>query len=383
MSSFFLRPSSFVLLVLRPSSLRPSSLVLRPLVLLLRCAFDVVFRRKRRRRTRAQGCRDDPGRIGVRPAVVEVAVGGLERPVREEEQILAVGVERRLDVVEVPGRDLTANPTRDVEDEHRRVARAGGASCPREPSRIGRPPERQRLQLSVRHPGRALVHVDDPSLRDLDDADLHRLVDEGQASAVGRPLRRISEPGAQRGDRAFGAGAVGRPQRQLVLAGPIAPIRQRLAVGRPARIALGDARTAREAHHRAVLRGHAEDLATRAERRALARRRHAGRRDAVGDLHAASLERRAIGDDLHRDFRHLVGRQVEQVQAVAGDKHDVGWPQRRRGHVVVLEVRDLPHGAASSHHAPRCSASGPRRGPTESRPCRRATSGTRPRRRFS
>ncbi len=161
-----------------------------------------------------------------------------------------------------------------------------------EPPRVGRPLQAKRLESRMRNPVRALIDLSGTVRRRVVDPDSHRLIDERQLLAVRRPLRWIAEAGPERGDALLGARAVGRTERQLVLAAAIAPVGHGLPVGRPARIALRHTRRARHVDHRAEFRRHREDVAARLEDGALAGRRH--RRPLMSDSTFAVLGRSVV-----------------------------------------------------------------------------------------
>ena len=174
-------------------------------------------------------------------------------------------------------------------------------------------------------------------------ANLHRLVDERDLLAVRRPVGRVAEPGAERGDLRFRPGAVGRPQRQLVLAAAIAPVRDGLSVRRPSRVPLGDARRAGHVDDRAELGRHGEDIAARFEGGSFAGRRHRTAADERLGLRRARPQRRLVGDDADGHFRDFLGRQIHQVQAAARLVDDRVGPDRRKRDVEVADVGHLAH----------------------------------------
>ena len=196
-------------------ALSPSFALVLVLVLVLVVALDVVAGGKRRGDVLAQRHRHDAGRIGIRPAVVEVAVDRLEGTVREEVEILAVGIEDGRDVGEVAGRDLVLLRGGRVVEEDRRVGRLLDGTRPRQPARIGRPAQRQVLEALVRHPDRRLIDLGELAAGDVEQADGLGLIDERQPGAVRRPLHRIAVARAERRDGLLRSGAVGRPQHQL------------------------------------------------------------------------------------------------------------------------------------------------------------------------
>ena len=226
-----------------------------------------------------------------------------------------------------------------VEDEDR-VLRVGEIARVRQPSAVAGPTHVEPREATVQ-PVERLVDVRHLTRRDVEDVDAHRLIDERDFLAVGRPVRLIAEPRSELGDRALFAGAVGVAQRELVLAGLVAPVRDELAVGRPGRRALGRCGRFGEVADRAVLRGNGEQVAVRLEERALARRRERCRRDLGAHVLGMRAKRRAIRHDAHRDLVHLLGGDVEEIHAAPRLKDDVGRAERRILHVEVAEVGDL------------------------------------------
>ncbi len=333
------RPSCvFLALVLVPVFV----LVLRiVLVLRLVVPFDVVAGGERRGDVAAQGHRDDARRVRIRPAVVEVAVDRLEGAVREEVEVLALGIEHGRGVGEVAGRRLVLLRGCRVVEEDGRVCRLLDGARPGQPARVRRPAQRQGLEALVGHPDRHLIDLGQLAAGDVEQAQRLGLIDEREPGAVRRPLHGIAVARAERRDGLLRSGAVGRPQHQLVLAGAIAPIGHGLAVGRPARIALRRSRRARQVEHRAELGRHREDVAARPEHGALAGGGGRGVADQVGDRLAARLERGLVGDDLDAHFARFLGRQIQQVEAAARLEHDVLRAERREGHVEVGELRHL------------------------------------------
>ena len=227
-------------------------------------ALGVVARRQRRLHRLAQRHGDQLRRVRVGPGVVERAVDRVELAIARVEEIRPLGFEDRLRVVEVPGRRLVERAALGVVQENRVVAGRGRTRVG-QPARVGRPREAERLEPVVRDPVRALVHLGHLPRRIVVDTDAHRLVDERELLAVGRPLWRVAEAWPERGHLAFGAGRFGRAQRQLVFAAPIAPVGERLAVGRPARVPIGNPGGARHVDRRPVLGRDRDDVAARLE----------------------------------------------------------------------------------------------------------------------
>ncbi len=195
----------------------------------------------------------------------------------------------------------------------------------------------------MRDPVRALVHVRHLARPIVVDADAHRLIDEGELAAVGRPLRCVPEAGPERRDLALRPRNLRGAQRQLVLAAAIAPVGDRLAVRRPARISIRDAGGTRQVERRAAFRRDRHDVAAGLEDGAAAGRRHGRTGDQFVGPGGPRAQRRGVRHDAHRHFGHALARQTQQVQASAGLKHDGVWTHRRKCDVEVVELRDLPN----------------------------------------
>ena len=187
---------------------------------------------------------------------------------------------------------------------------------------------------------------------DVVDVHLHRLIDERELLAVGRPLRRIAEPCAERRHLAVGAGTVRWPERQLVLAAAVAPERERLAVGGPSRIPLGSPRAPGHVHDRAVFGGHGDHVTARLEHGALTRRRNARPVDQPVDLGRLRPQRSLVGDDAHWDLGAFLGLEIEQIQTRAGLEHDRVRADRRKPDVEIGEVGHLTQLAAGALERP-------------------------------
>ena len=316
-------------------------LVRRLVVGVERGVLGVVARGERRLHVLPQRDRHEPGRVRVGPGVVEAAVHRLELAIRCVVQVLAFRLEGRLRVVQVPGRGLV-QPGRLRVVEKDGAVRGGRRARIGDPARVGRPLEAEAREPAVRDPLRALIDLGRAVRVEILDVDAHRLVDERQLPAVGRPLRGVPEAGTERGHLLLGAGAVRRAQRQLVLAAPVAPVGHRLPVGRPARIAFRHAGGSRDVHHGAVLRRDREDVAARLEDGALARRRHRHVLNERLDLRNPRPQRRLVGDHVHRYLGRLLRGEVEEVQPAARLEHDAVGPERRERDVEVGEVGDLP-----------------------------------------
>ena len=174
----------------------------------------------------------------------------------------------------------------------------------------------------MRNPLGALIDLGRAVRSDVVDPDAHRLIDEREFLVVGRPQRRIAEAGAERRDALLRTRAVRRAERQLVLTGTIAPVRHRLAVWRPARIALGNAGGARHVDDRSKLRRYREDVAARLEHGALPRRRHGRPLDERLGLRRPRTQRRLIGDDVNENLGRLFRGEIQEIEPPAGLKHN-------------------------------------------------------------
>ncbi len=222
----------------------------------------------------------------------------------------------------------------------------------RQPPAVGRPADPERRQRAVSHPHRGGLDLLRAAALDVGQPDDPGLVDVRHAARVRRPERRVAKARAEVGELPLPSRAVRRAHRQLVLARPIAPVRHVLPVGRPARVALGHARRARQVQHHAVPRGQREDVAPRLEHGPLARGRDASPVDVARDLLRVGLQAGQIRHDLDP---HLVQRVVGQAHAVqlpAGLEDQILRTDRRIRHVEVREVRDLRRLAPVRVHLP-------------------------------
>ena len=172
-----------------------------------------------------RGTRDDLRRVRVGPAVVEVAVRRREGSIRQVVEVLALRIEDRQQVAEVPARGLGQLRRRRVVEEERLVAGGRGAR-PGDPAGVGRPREAEVRQRVVAHPRAAAVDLDGNASVGADHVD---------RAPVRRRTRAASQSGDQCGpvaearpelrQRALCSRAVGRPDGQFVLAATVAPVR--------------------------------------------------------------------------------------------------------------------------------------------------------------
>src|SRR4029450_12622022 len=96
-------------------------------------------------------------------------------------------------------------------------------------------------ETSMRNPLRALVNLRHLARLDVADADPRHVIDERDLLAVGRPLRRVTIAGTEGCQFSLRTGPIRRTEGQFVLAAAIAPVCERLSIGRPARVTLRDA----------------------------------------------------------------------------------------------------------------------------------------------
>jgi hypothetical protein len=89
-------------------------------------------------------------------------------------------------------------------------------------------------------------------------------VGEGELLAVGRPQRRIQKAGREVRQDPLGT-ALGRTNRDLMIACDVCSVSNGSAVGRPARMILIRVAGARKIARRTILRRYAEDVAARRE----------------------------------------------------------------------------------------------------------------------
>ena len=212
----------------------------------------------------------------------------------------AVGVEGRGELAVEAAGDLMTPVALCIEQEDRVVTvleawRIG------EPAAVGRPARLEIRQAAVEHP-QPLVDVGESLRVEVEDPGLHRLIDERQLLAVGRPVGRVAEALTHRGEAPRVAATVCCANRQLVLARLVAEAGDPPAVGRPSRSTVGGARAAGDVADDAVLGGHREQVTTRFDDHALARRRDVGARDQAGNALGARLEGGAVGDDVDLDL---------------------------------------------------------------------------------
>ncbi len=173
------------------------------------------------------------------------------------------------------------------------------------------------------------------------------LVGEGDALAVGRPLRVVAEGVAAVGDLPRRAGAVLGDDVELVLAVGVGEVGDLRAVRRPAGPLVVRARGVGEVAGRPVLGGHREDVAARHDDRPLAVRRQRRVLDEPGDVAAVRPRRHQVAGHLDRDLPRRAAGGVEQLELAVELVDDL--PLRagaRPAHVPQRRLRHLLGGAA-------------------------------------
>jgi hypothetical protein len=316
-----------------------------------RRVLTVVARGERRRHVLAQRHGHELRGVRIRPAVVEAPVHGIELAIGRVEEVLSLRIEHRPRVGQIAAGHAMRFSGRRVEQEDRAV---GVRRRPRvgDPARVRRPAEREALEIVVGDPFRTGVEDGHLARLGLAEAHAHRLVDEHDLPAVGRPVRCVAEACAERGDLPLRAVVIRRPHGEFVLAAAVAPVGDNLAVRRPARIPLGDAGRPRDVHHRPELGRGGEDIAARLEERALPRGRNRRGPDQRFDLRHPRAKRGFVGDDSHGHLFLLAGGEVEEVEAAAGLEDDAVRPARRKRDVELGEMRDLLQTSAADVERP-------------------------------
>ena len=105
-----------------------------------------------------------------------------------------------------------------------------------------------------------------------------------------------------------------------------------------------------------MLSRHGEHLATRLEHRSLAVRRDVGVLDEIASPNLPRAQRAAIADHLHRHFAHRLAVEIEQIHPAPRLEDDLGRPDRREMHIVVLEGGHLPRLASVQIESPEIGA---------------------------
>ena len=194
--------------------------------------------------------------------------------------------------------------------------------------------ERRVVAIGVDLDRRLGVEIDEPQV--------HPLVDTGDLLAIGREARRVEE-GWRRAERDLRhrPEAVGGADVECVFAALVREVGDRFAVGRPRGIAVGDAGALGERTHVALLGGNRQDLAVRLEKHALAGGRERGMEN-VGafELLEARTQLRQVGRDRDRNPAVLHRREIEHVKRVELVVDDRARPGRRRLNVEPVTVLD-------------------------------------------
>ncbi len=294
----------------------------------------VALRAERVRRVLRQRDEVDLRHVGVDRLELVLPVGRPERAGRHEVEQRAVLAERGVGDAEpaVGGRDLLLRGERVEEDPAGALLLRLGVG---DPLAVGRPrvvgdlPVLRRVHLG--HDLRADVHVAQA---------LHAVRPE-QLLAVGRPdgLVLVVVAVLRHLDRR--ALAVLRLDPDLVLAGPVRDVGDPAAVGRPLRVALVHAGGLRQVPRRAVLGGHGEHVAARAEERPAAVGRDLEVRHHLAHVDQGRPPAVEILGDGDRHLRRLLGREVEPVDVAAVLEHDGVVAERGELDVEVGEVGEL------------------------------------------
>ena len=210
------------------------------------------------------------------------------------------------------------------------------------------------------------------------DVDPHRLVDERDLLAVGRPVRRVAESGAERGHLPFA-------RRRRRPAGRSARTRRSCRSSRRASFrratSAGSARPRRTSGVMFTTGPNSAGAVNTSPRASKSARLPVGDTAADWikrvDLRRARPQRRFVGNDPHRDLALFPRRHVEEVEPSAGLEHDPVGTERGERDVEVVELGHLPRASRPSRRRPRCCCARWRRGPRGSRSCCRATSAAR------
>ena len=174
-----------------------------------------------------------------------------------------------------------------------------------------------------------------------------RLVHEGQFLAIGRPVWMVAVAGAQPGESALFAQAIGRLYRELVLPAPVAPVGDPLPVGRPRGRALSHSRAPGEVQDRTMLCRDGEDLTPGLDHRALARGRDPPRLYVIGHVLDPGLEAGEIAHHLNVHLAVTLAVQIDEVELPTRLEDDLLRTDRREMDIEVGELRDLASLAAA------------------------------------
>ncbi len=212
-----------------------------------------------------------------------------------------------------------------------------------EPAAVGAPAGPEALQPPVEEE-EPLVHAPDGAGLHVAEVDAHGLVREDRALAVRGPAQVVAEAGAQVGELALAAGAVGGAHAKLVFPAAIAEVGHLLAVRREGGKALGHAGGGREVEDVALFRRHREDLAAGLEDRALALGREVRVADQAAGVLLPGPEGGLVRGHLHLHFHQLLRGQLHAVEAPAGLQHEVQGADGGEVDVEVPEEGDLLEG---------------------------------------
>ena len=247
-----------------------------------------------------------------------------------EVQILAARIELRITRIAHAVGDLPATPF--LERIHLDRMQIIGQDVG-----IGQP-------AAIRRPRRAEIGLAEALVRG--GGDLHRrgmvevevpeveaLVRIRDLLAIGRPQRTVEERRLAQGDRAGRFETFLIADEELILAGFVGEPRDRLAVGRPGRVAILDARTIGDVARVAVFGGYGQNVAVRFEHRALPRRREVDVFDLGADLLPVRTHLRQVARNRDADLARLARLQIVDVQRVELGVNDRTRPRRRGGYV--------------------------------------------------
>ena len=184
-------------------------------------------------------------------------------------------------------------------------------------------------------------------------------VGESELLAVRRPQRRVEEPAGEMRQYFFRA-ALGRPHCDLLPARHVRGVGDRGTIRRPGRMVLIGIACRREIAGGAVFRRHGEDVAARAQHRALAVRRNIVIRvvcrihipDRVIRVHRARQPARAVIGDRERQLAQRLAGQIDHIQRATLLERDAGITERWEIDVVIGEMGHLVHGLGGEIVAP-------------------------------
>ena len=275
---------------------------------LLLARFHLVgFRRERRFCRGGEGHEMDALHVAVGMVPLRLAIGRVERALRDEEEVLAVAAEFRRAHVEPSVGDLHLVPLgQPVEVDVGETAHLGLGEG--QPLAVGRPGEIADLE------GVGLGREGHAARFHLDELEPVEPVGPGDALGIGRPGQLVLVGTAARSQGTRLARAVLRPDPDLVFAALVADVGDPFPVGRPDRVPLMHPGRLRQVAGRAVLGRHGEHIAPRAQQgpRAIGC-------DLVGGGLLADIAQAPTADgqvlaNLHRDAGDLLGLEVQAIQ---------------------------------------------------------------------